>query len=254
MTQRHWTLEIKVGAFVILGLVLFVMFIFAIGDISTAFVPSYQVNVVFDSANGINDGSPVQYAGVEIGKVESVHLVPSNDRVTPHVELVTRLPSYVKLRSDDQVAISTFGLLGEKYLAITPGPGVGRILNPHDQLVGQPPVSTELVIQRSNEVLTELKSTLQGINTLVGDPEARLYLKETVREARDATRNWKVLGERLNLAMSYAESGQGNVGKLLFDDDLYQRMSGFVDDVKAHPWKLFVRPPRGGQQSSTKQK
>ena len=240
---RRWTLEIKVGAFVILGVTLLSVFVFAIGDLSTAFLPSYELRVVFDSANGITGGSPIQYAGVEVGKLQTVRLVPAADQIAPRVELITRLPSYVKVRSDDQASISTFGLLGEKYLQISPGPGLGRVLGPHERLIGQPPVSTELVIQRSNEVLSELKSTLEGINTLVGDPEARVYLKETVREARDATRNWKLLGERLNLAMSYAESGQGNVGKLVFDDDLYLRLSGFVDDLKAHPWKLLVRQP-----------
>ncbi|MBI4598397.1 MAG: MCE family protein [Candidatus Omnitrophica bacterium] len=240
---RRWTLEIKVGAFVILGVALLTICVFAIGDLTTVFLPSYRLRVIFDSANGITEGSPVQYAGVEVGKVAGVRILQAADRIAPRVELTTRLPSAVTVRSDDQAAISTFGLLGEKYLAIAPGPGAGKVLGRNEQLMGQPPVSTELVIQRSNEVLTELKSTLEGINTLVGDPEARLYLKEAVREARDATRNWKLVGERLNLAMSYAESGQGNIGKLLFDDDLYHRVSGFVDDLRAHPWKLVVRQP-----------
>ena len=97
-------------------------------------------------------------------------------------------------------------------------------------------------MERSNEVLTEFKQTLEGLNSLVGDPEARIYLKEALQEARDATRHWKALGERLNVAMVYAESGEGNLGRLLFDDDLYQRMVMFVEDLRAHPWKLLVRP------------
>jgi hypothetical protein len=118
---------------------------------------------------------------------------------------------------------------------------LGRELEPNGKLVGKPPVSTEHIIERSNEVLNEFKQTLQGLNSLVGDQEARVYLKEALQEARDATRHWKALGERLNVAMSYAESGEGNLGRLLFDDDLYQRMVAFVDDLRAHPWKLLVR-------------
>jgi phospholipid/cholesterol/gamma-HCH transport system substrate-binding protein len=243
MTTQRWILEVKVGAFVILGLSLLVVFVFAIGDLSTAFQPGYRLRVVFDSANGITDGSPVQYAGVEVGKVESVALWQPPGAREPKVQLLVRLPVSVKVRGDDEAAISTFGLLGEKYLEITPGSGVGAVLGPNDQLMGKPPVSTELVIERSSEVLTELKQTLQGINNVVGDPEARIYLREAIQEARDATRQWKAFGERLNLAMAYAESGQGNVGKLLYDEDLYNRMSGFVDDLRAHPWKLLVRPP-----------
>lgn len=240
MAQR-WTIEIKVGMFIVLGLALFILFLFAIGDLSTAFQPGYRLHVLFDSANGITNGSPVQYAGVEVGKVQAVQLVYPKDATRPKVELIARLPSSVIVRTDDQAAISTFGLLGEKYLEITPGEGGGEVLKSGGRLVGKPPVSTERVIERSNEVLTELKQTLQGINNLVGDPEARIYLKEAIQEARDATRNWKALGERLNLGMSYVESGQGSLGKILYDEELYQRMTAFIDDLRAHPWKLLVK-------------
>ncbi|MBI4342701.1 MAG: MCE family protein [Candidatus Omnitrophica bacterium] len=241
MAQR-WSLEIKVGAFVVSGLALFIFFIFAIGDLSTAFQPGYQLRVLFDSANGITDGSPVQYAGVEVGKVQTVQIVYPKDRSAPKVELLVRLPSRVSVRADDEASISTFGLLGEKYLDIRPGAGQGPMLEPEGQLVGKPPVSTDQIIERSNEVLTEFKQTLQGLNSLVASPEARIYLQEAMREARDATRNWKALGERLNVAMSSVESGEGTMGRLLFDDELYQRMVVFVEDLRANPWKLLSRP------------
>ncbi len=247
MAQR-WTLEVKVGAFIVLGVALLIFFIFAIGDLSTAFQPGYRLRVLFDSAIGITDGAPVQYAGVEVGKVQAVHIVYPKDQPSPKVEVLVRLPSSVTVRSDDEASISTFGLLGEKYLEISPGPGTGVILGPDDQLAGQPPVSTEQIMERSNEVLTEFKQTLQGLNSLVGDPEARIYLKEAVQEARDATRHWKALGERLNVAMSYTESGQGSLGRLLFDDELYLRMVGLVEDIRAHPWKLLVRPKKSTTQ------
>ena len=60
-------------------------------------------------------------------------------------------------------------------------------------------------------------------------------------EGRDATRHWKLLGERLNIAMSYTESGQGNLGRMIYDDDLYNRMVLLVEDLRAHPWKLLIR-------------
>ena len=241
MAQQHWTLEVKVGAFIVSGLALFVVFLFAIGDLSTAFTPGYQLHVVFDSANGITEGSPVQYAGVEVGKVQEMLLFNPAGASNPKVRLTIRLPATVHVRSDDQASISTFGLLGEKYLALEPGPGAGPVLSAGEELIGKPPVSTEQIIERSNEVLSEFKQTLEGLNTLVADPEAHIYLKEAVREARDATRHWRLVGERLNLALSYTESGQGNLGKLLYDERLYQDVDAFVNDLRTHPWKLLSR-------------
>ena len=248
--RQQMTLEIKVGAFIVTGVALLVVMLFAIGDLATYFQPGYHLRVQFESAIGLGEGSPVQYAGVEVGKVERLRIVYPSEGAAK-VEVVARLPRYVKLRSDDEVAISTFGLLGEKYLAITPGPGGGEVLKPGDLLIGKPPVSTELVIERSNEVLSEFKRTLEGLNSLVADPEARVNLREALQEARDATRNWKLLGQRLNLAMSHVEQGQGSLGRLLYDEELYQRMVMFVDDLRAHPWKLLIRP-RKTQQPSTR--
>ncbi len=241
MAQRL-TLEIRVGAFILSGIFLLVVFVFAIGDISTYFQPGYTLRVVFDTANGITDGSPVQYAGVEVGKIQRVDIIRLPDHARPSVELLVRLPSTVQVHNDDAATISTFGLLGEKYLEITPGPGAGAILRPDGQLFGQPPVSTERIMERSSEVLTELKQTLQGINNLVGDPEARIYMKEAMQEARDTVRNWKALGERLNVAMSSVEAGRGSPRRLLFDHEPYQRVVTCVDAPRAHPWKLLSRP------------
>lgn len=242
--RKQLSLEMKVGAFIVSGVGLLVFLLFAIGDLATYFQPGYTLRVLFDSANGIGRGSPVQYAGVEVGKIEDLRIVYPGEGMAPQVELIARLPRHIQVRADDNAAISTFGLLGEKYLEITPGPGVGAILKAGERLPGKPPVSTEQVIERSNEVLSELKRTLEGLNSIVGDPEARVYLKETLREARDATRHWKHLGSRLNLAMSHVEDGQGSLGKLLFDEDLYQRMVAFMDDLRAHPWKLLIRPKK----------
>lgn len=244
MAQRRTTLEIKVGAFVLAGLGLLIFFVFAIGDFSTYFQPGYQLRVLFESANGLTEGSPVQYAGVEVGKVQAIRFAMLPESQAPHVEVIVRVPQSVKVRQDDVAAISTFGLLGEKYLAITPGPSQGPVLGANERLVGKPPVSTEKIIERSDEVLTQLQQMLAGINNLVGDPEARIFLKETLQEARDATRNWKTLGERLNRAMYAVETGQGSMGKLLFSDDLYLRVVSFVEDLRTHPWKLLVRPPK----------
>jgi phospholipid/cholesterol/gamma-HCH transport system substrate-binding protein len=241
METQQRTLELKVGAFIVVTVVLMMVALFAIGDVSTYFEPAYRLRVLFDSANGISEGSPVQYAGVEVGKVEDVQIVSLSDRPTPKVELILRLPTRIQIHSDDEAAISTFGLLGEKYLQIIPGPGQGAMLKSRDVLIGKPPVSTEHIIERSNEVLTEFKRTLEGLNSLVADPEARIYLKEAMREARDATRNWKIMGERLNVAFSYAESGQGTLGKLIYEEELYHQLLALVDDLREHPWKLMVR-------------
>lgn len=251
MTQRRVSLEIKVGAFIITGVILLMVFLFAIGDLTAYFQPAYSFRVRFDSANGLGRGSPVQYSGVEVGKVADLQL---RDTPEPHVEMIVRVREGVKVRTGDLAAISTFGLLGEKYLEITPGPIDQPMIAANGVLQGKPPVSTDMVIERSNEVLTELKQTLIGLNNLVGDPAARVYLTETLQEARDATRNWRVFSERMNQVITHVQSGEGNLGKIMYDETLHQEILAFVRDLREHPWKLFVRQKSGHDKDSSEKK
>ena len=241
MTQSRMSLEMRVGAFIMTGVALLIAFLFAIGDFSTYFQPNYQAIIVFDSANSIGPGSPVQYAGIEVGKVEGVRIVTGPDS-SPDVEVLVRLPKAYQVRTQDQAAISTFGLLGEKFVEIIPGPQTAPPLAPGQTLRGKPPVSTDQIIERSNAVLTQLQQALAGVNDFVGDPEARENFREALIELRDATRSWKELNVRLHDAVTHIESGEGSLGKLLYDDQLYSNINGFVNDIRAHPWKLLSKP------------
>ena len=101
MTRNRLSLEMKVGLFIVGGVGLLVFFLFAIGDLTTYFSPGYAIRVVFDSAIGISRGSPVQYAGIEVGKVKTVNLLYAPDQATPKVELFVQLPRSVVVRADD---------------------------------------------------------------------------------------------------------------------------------------------------------
>jgi phospholipid/cholesterol/gamma-HCH transport system substrate-binding protein len=162
--------------------------------------------------------------------------------MTPDVEIVLRLPQSVVVRSEDQAQISTFGLLGEKFIEIIPGRQSSPPLPAGGALRGKPPVSMDQVIERSNKVLTDLERMLSGINSFVEDPEARSNLRQAISELRDAAKGWKDLNLRLHEAMTHVQAGQGNLGKLLYDEGLYTNLNDFVTDIRAHPWKLLVRP------------
>src|SRR3989338_5548021 len=103
MIQRR-AVEGTGGLVVIVGLALLVFFVFVIGDFSAAFQPHYRLQVLFETANGINDGAPVQYAGVEVGKVERLSIIYPKDQTVPRVQLGIVLPESVNVRADDEAS------------------------------------------------------------------------------------------------------------------------------------------------------
>ena len=76
---------------------------------------SYPVYADFINAGGLQDGAVIELAGVEIGRVESVTLADYKARVT------LKIRDAIPLQEDAQAAIKTKGLIGERYVAITPG-------------------------------------------------------------------------------------------------------------------------------------
>lgn len=76
---------------------------------------SYAVYADFTTAGGLQDGAVIELAGVEIGRVERVRLADYKARVT------LKIRNNIQLHEDTQAAIKTKGLIGERYVEITPG-------------------------------------------------------------------------------------------------------------------------------------
>lgn len=115
--------NITVGVFLLLGIVALGYLSVKLGRVSFLGGGGYLVNAEFPSVGGLKAGSTVEIAGVEIGRVESIGLDNYQARV------VLRLNSDVKLQEDSIASIKTKGLIGEKYIRISPG-GSDKLIPP----------------------------------------------------------------------------------------------------------------------------
>jgi phospholipid/cholesterol/gamma-HCH transport system substrate-binding protein len=119
--------NIVVGLFVILGIVALGYLSIQLGQVSFLGGRGYAVTVDFPSVGGLKAGSAVEIAGVEIGRVESIGLADYQARVT------LRVHSGIKLQEDVIASIKTKGLIGEKYIRISPG-GSEKIIQPNGRI------------------------------------------------------------------------------------------------------------------------
>ena len=116
-------LNLGVGIFMILGVLALGYLSIKLGRVSFLGGTGYLVTVDFPSVGGLKEGSTVEIAGVEIGRVETIGLADYQARV------VLRLSSDVKLQEDTIASIKTKGLIGEKYVRVSPG-GSDKIIAP----------------------------------------------------------------------------------------------------------------------------
>jgi phospholipid/cholesterol/gamma-HCH transport system substrate-binding protein len=120
-------INVAVGIFVVLGILALGYLSIKLGRVSLFGNRGYAVSVDFPSIGGLKAGSSVEIAGVDVGEVEKIGLVDYQARV------VLRINQGVKLQEDSIASIKTKGLIGEKYIRISPG-GSDKVIPPGGKL------------------------------------------------------------------------------------------------------------------------
>jgi len=146
------TFELKVGIFIAVGIIIFFIIVFSIGDVYLI-KKGYHIDVVFNFANGIREGAPVRLAGVNVGQIDRIDIFfDENDRRTK-IKLLAWVDSNdIHIERDSLAVINTLGLLGEKYLEIFPGTTENNMLENGDMIVGRDPISTEAITEKVSEL------------------------------------------------------------------------------------------------------
>lgn len=212
------SLEFKVGIFVFLALLVLLVFVLMIGDFKNM-ISTYKVDFVFNFVNGIKEGAPVRFAGVDIGEVNNIKLVYNKDAGKSKVHVVGWIRKDAKIPVDSQVWVNTLGLLGEKYIDIMPGQDNINFIKDKDAMVGNDPFA-----------MHEFGELAKSI---------ALKVDESILEIKDLAFSVKTLTNNMDKGLVRILNQEGTVGKLLYDDQLYNELTAFVADIKKHPWKLF---------------
>ena len=120
-------LEMVVGVFVLIGMVCLAYLSIKLGKLEIIGGAVYEVEAQFNSASGLKPGSTIEIAGVEVGRVRGITLIEDRAKVKLAVNTT------VKLYTDTFASIKTRGIIGEKFLALSPGGG-GDPLKPGDTI------------------------------------------------------------------------------------------------------------------------
>jgi phospholipid/cholesterol/gamma-HCH transport system substrate-binding protein len=166
----------KVGAFFLIGLVLVGVLILKIQDIHLGRSKGTgTVDVHFRDVAGLDDKSAVRIAGVRVGKVSGVRLLPDGTAI---VHLV--LDQDVELHEGAMGQIRSLGLLGDKYVELTPG-GMNKPQLPNGvQLEGGQAAGFEDLQKVANEIANDLKSVSTALAASLGGPQGTQKIDKIV--------------------------------------------------------------------------
>jgi len=167
-------LELKVGIFVFTGLLILTIFVLSIGDFKTM-TTGYELNFIFNFANGVKIGAPVRFAAVDVGEVKEISFVTGVDNPKPKVRILCLINKDVKVPVDSSIWVNTLGLLGEKYIEIMPGKEYNNTLAPKDTLVGIDPIPMQDVSALAKGIAQNLNEGLLKILNKEGTVGKLLY-------------------------------------------------------------------------------
>lgn len=127
--MRRTNLELTVGVFVLLGMACLAYLAINLGKMEI-YGEGYQIFAMFDNVSGLKTGATVEIAGVEVGQVNSIQLSPLYQ-----ARVGLKLRPGVKIHDDAIASVRTKGIIGDKFVKLSPGssekiiPVGGKILN-----------------------------------------------------------------------------------------------------------------------------
>jgi phospholipid/cholesterol/gamma-HCH transport system substrate-binding protein len=204
------SLETKLGIFVAVAIIAAIVIIEMLGSMDI-FHRGYRVNTHFDTVQELKVGDSVKMAGVEIGRVEKIALADGKVAVT------MKLHPDAVVKTDSQATIKFAGLMGQNFVSISFGTPDAPKADPGTELqsVEQPDLSA---------IMTKLDSAAGGIanvaksfsgdsiNNLLG-PLTDLIKQNTGHISATLSNMESISGQ--------IASGQGTVGKVIYDQTLY---------------------------------
>jgi phospholipid/cholesterol/gamma-HCH transport system substrate-binding protein len=141
-TMKKIDLELAVGLFIIAGILCLGYLSVKLGRMEIMGERGYEIYGVFSNIGGLKVGSSIEIAGVNVGRVKSIVLDDFQARV------VLNFPKDLPIQEDAIASIKTRGLIGEKYIEISPG-GSERVVKPGGRIrETQPAVDMEELISK----------------------------------------------------------------------------------------------------------
>lgn len=197
-------LEIRVGAFVLTGLVLLAVLLLLFSKGTTFFTGTYELRLKSANVGGIKAGANILLAGVPVGRVSGVELSAAGTNVT----IFLRLFSKHHLYDGAVFKIQQFGFLGDQYVSITPGTNYVRLLKSGDEVNCDNPFDMQETVSKAAETISRIGQVTTNVNAAVADVRRHVLTEQKLT-------NLGASIDRFALLTSDAQNAVSNVNALV---------------------------------------
>ena len=234
--------NIKLGAFVLAGLIFLLLILYMIGKNRTMFGGNYKLRARFENVQGLKSGNNVRYAGIDIGTVEKVSII--NDTLMEVKMIIDNKAKFI-LRKNAIVSIGTDGLVGNKVVNIAASKSDSPLAEENDILPTKKPIDTDEMLRTLNKtnndiavIAKNLKLTSNKLNNsealwaLLNDKSLPDNLKKSAENIRLVTNNLYNMSKDVNSMVSKIKKGEGSIGKIINDSSFAKSLEEAVINIK----------------------
>jgi phospholipid/cholesterol/gamma-HCH transport system substrate-binding protein len=257
--------NVRVAVVAVIGAIFLAYGIYQVGRLFDVFASRYELVTMVPSSSGLIEGAPVTLAGQRVGQVDEIRFIPVEERHGEdnlYIRLSLNENVRDQIREDSEAALRTQGLLGDRFVDISPGSMGYAVMGSGDTIPSRAALDYEEVLFTAASTLEQVQQVVGGLSTMATQIEAgegtlgalldddRLYDRMTVattelaamlrainrsdgtfaRMIRDPAMYDRMNGTlaRLDSLGAVILDGDGTLGRLIRDDSLYQGLVGVV--------------------------
>jgi phospholipid/cholesterol/gamma-HCH transport system substrate-binding protein len=211
------TRELRLGAFIVVTLLILATGIFLIGSRESLLHPTYRVKADFPNVAGLNLGADVRVGGIREGTVRDIKL-PAHPGGAVTVVVGLEKATHGIVKKDSIASIRSEGLLGDKYMEISFGSEEAAPLKDGESIASEPPFDISDLMAKTNQILDS---------------------------ASDTAKNAEATTSSLKSVSSKIDEGKGTLGELVNDKTVYQQATAGVtalhEDAEALKHNFLTR-------------
>jgi len=259
--------KVRLGIFVSLGILIFILAIYFIGEKQQLFRSTFRLSGVFKDVAGLQVGNNVRLSGINVGTIDNITIISDTSvRVIILVDENTR--QFIK--KDAVAGIGSEGLMGNKVLVISPGTGGEKTIENDDVIATSQPIDVDDIMKSLKstmdntayitgdlaKIATNIESGKGTIGRLMMDKTWRQDIQSTIINLKDGSVGFKTFMEKTNELDSILvrlnktidntssithdlskitnniQSGEGMIGKLLMDQSMGQNLDSTLINLK----------------------
>ena len=222
--------EFRAGLFVVVGLFLFALTIYVMGRERQIFARQEEYLTTFKDVKGLSEGAPVRLGGITVGRVSRIGFSNNKLDTSVHVTFLVSAKFLDRLHSDSTITIETQGLLGDRFLSISPGKDPGLIPAGSVMQSSEAPDLAQ-VLSKAGTVVDNTVEISENVNQFV--KEVR---KETLADFTRAAKSIAELTQEIQKGdgflhrLVYSKKDGENIMQSL--SDASKTVNGLVQEIK----------------------